>query len=268
MFWLFFVLIDISFGIEFQKQFTLQTNSYLELHNGFIKDVEINFSSGSIYGYFNINLLSDQNDPLSTNNSFDVFVFSNKEPKDVEGILCYKKAIIDGNFAEDCAFLKDKNSISYLFRKNYTVDFFALQSDLQGLDTFKYTYFIDNTQFPKNGAFAGQDLLINSIYNIEVESSMAYFFRTIGVAVSLGVILLIFVVGLLYLMIKYKEVKKKYKEEIMNLNLSERSFTGRSSVGKNKMVRVGSRDRNDSCEESKGESSVNYSLNAKKNTSL
>ena len=260
MFWLFFVLIDISFGIEFQKRFTLQANSYLELHNGFINDVEINFSSGSIHGDFKISLLSDQNDPLAANNSFDVFVFSNKEPKDVDGILCYKKSIINGDFSSDCAFLKDKNTISYLFKtNNFSVEFFTPQSDLQYLDTFKYTYFIDNTRFPTNGAYAGQDLVINSIYKIEVESSMAYFFRTIGVAVALGVILLIFVVGLLYLMIKYKEVKKKYKEDIiMNLNLSDRSFiTGRSSMGKNKMVRVGSRDRNESGEESKGESSVN-----------
>ena len=245
--------LENSLCIEFRKRFTLQANSYLELQNGFINDVEINFSSGTIQAGFEISLPIDLNPSSTINNSamFDVFIFSNK---DVEGILCYKRAIINGDFSAKCKFEENHQKLN---KTIINENLFQFQNDLLALETMKYTYIIDNTKYPVDGAYIGQDLIIDSRYHIEVESAMSYFIRTIGVAVALGVILIIFVVGLLYLMIKYKEVKKKNKEEMLDLN---QSFMG----GKKQMIRMSSKERNESYEESKGESSVNNSLNIRK----
>ena len=247
-----FLLIFSIKSIEFRKRFVLEPNSYLEFQNTFIEDVEINFSSGTVKGTFTISLPADQN---SQNATFDVFQFS---MDDVEGILCYKRAIINGDYTADCDFLNNVKK-SLLSIPIFTKHLYE-EEDLLDSKTFINNYFIDNTKFP-NGTFNGDKLVIDSVYSIEVESAMSYFIKTIGVAVALGVILIIFVVGLLYLMIKYKEVKKKYKEEIMSLNTNERSFvTGGHSAKK----RIGSKDnKNESFEESKADSSLNNSLNRK-----
>lgn len=250
-------------SIEFVKRFVLKANTYLEIQNSFIKDPEINFSSGDIKGSFEVSVLqvpssgsnAVSNSPNGNTTSIDIFIFSDED--NINDTLCYKKAIINGNFSSNCPFLKDKKK-KMLNQSNFNSGLFNGNSDLQSIPTFKTTYFIDNTKFPNNGSFNGDDLLIQTVYSVSVEPSNSYFLRTVVVAVVLAVVLIIFIMAVFYLMIKYKEVKKKYREEILNLNPNDRSFV----TGPSGKKRVGSRDRNESFEESKIEnSSLNNSFN-------
>lgn len=246
------LLLPPVLPLEFIKRFILEPNSYLEFQNTFIEDVEINFSSGTVKGSFSI-YLSDQN----SSSTFDAFILNNKD--DIQAILCYKRAIINGDFNNSgCEFVDDDKKA--LFSRTRLEENIYQGEDLRYMPTNIKSYFIDNTRFP-NGKGGDEKLVVYTVYKIEVDSSASYFIKTIGVAVALGVILIIFVVGLLYLMIKYKEVKKKFKEEIYSSEKNnDKSFVG-GHAGKKK-----SRDnRGESCEESKLDSSLNNSMNIRKN---
>lgn len=244
----------------FKQRFILQSNSYLELQNGFIKDVEINFSSGVIKEDFSLSL--PNNTQINSESSFDVFLFFDED--DIENILCYKKAIINGNFSSFCPFLKNPKKALFN-QKSLNLTLFSSETELLSIPTKKVTVFIDNTRFPSEGSYSENDLEVLTGYRVEVDSGKSYFIKTIGVAIALGVILVIFVVGLLYLMIKYKEVKKKQKEEIMNSN-NDRSFGEKGNIGgisASGRKRVSKELKYESYEESK-DSSLSISLNIRK----
>lgn len=271
----FFLRVLVSF--ELHARFLLKSNSFLEFHSGFINDTEINFSSGDINSSFEIFLTNPSpstNSNPSANSAvianlttFDVFEFDfTFNESTINDVLCYKKAIIYENYQENCRFLTNSSRNIYLNSTNFAKkSLFAGQTDLQTLPTSKTTFFIDNTQFPSTDSAIianKDDLFVETVLKIDVTASNAYFVRAVGVGAALVVVLVVVVCILFYLMFKYNDVKKKSREEILNLNPNDRSFVaGGGSIPNTNKKRVGSMNRNESFEESKVEiSSLNNSM--------
>ena len=152
------------------------------------------------------------------NFDFDVFIFElDAEGKSVD-LDCYKESVFNNNFAKDCQF--GQNGVDTEILTNTEAITKILKSATESNDKDKIVI-IDNTPYPKDGAYAGDSIILE--YASSSSYTMSYNLRSVSIYMGIASLILSFGIGsLTYMSIKVnKDIKKKFERDYESDNEEE-----------------------------------------------